>query len=260
MEHHVPSSDGVDVHYEVDGGGPIALVFVHGWLGNLAWWSAQRAHLAGRYTVVAIDLPGHGRSSRARTRWSAEQYADDIAAVAERVAADGIVLVGHSMSGAYVLEAAPRIARTRAVVVVDTLRDLDALMGIEQAEQQLFAQYRADFADALERVLAPRLFAPATPADVRARVLGAFAANDPELAIRIIEPLYRMDVRAAARRLAVPVRAINGDFTPTHVEHNRRYLRDYDVATIAETGHYPMLERPAEFNRVLDEVLAALAL
>jgi pimeloyl-ACP methyl ester carboxylesterase len=251
------STDGLEIHYQVTGTAPTALVFVHGWLGNVAWWDAQRDHFAARYTVVAIDLGGHGRSGRARASWSAGQYADDIAAVTERIAAPSIVLVGHSMSGAYVLEAARRIPRTRALVLVDTLKDLDQQIGPEQAEQ-MFALYRADFASAVANVLPQFLFAPATPAAVRARLQGEFLAHDPEHAVRAIEPLYRMDVRAAARQVAIPVRAINSDASPTRADHNRAYLRDYDVATIAGTGHYPMLERPDEFNRILDEVLAGL--
>ena len=62
-----------------------------------------------------------------------------------------------------------------------------------------------------------------------------------------------------SHRVTVPVRAINSDYQPTRRDHNQRYFRDYDVVEIAGTGHYPMLERPAELNRLLDQVLARLA-
>src|SRR5215470_9105775 len=104
-EGFVNSSDGSRIHYQVTGSGPIAILFVHDWLGRAEWWTAQRDHFAGRYTVVQMDLPGHGRSDKSRSLWSARQYAEDIEAVVDRIACRRIVLVGHSMAGAYVLEA-----------------------------------------------------------------------------------------------------------------------------------------------------------
>ncbi|MCE9579893.1 MAG: alpha/beta hydrolase [Deltaproteobacteria bacterium] len=259
MDRHAVSSDGARVHYQISGSGSTALVMVHGWLGNAGWWSAQRAFFDDRYTVVAIDLPGHGASDRTRTAWSAQQYADDIRAVVDQLDAPRVVLVGHSMSGAYVVLASTIIPRTTAIVLVDTLKDLDQLFSPEQA-QQMFQLYRADFRSAVENVLPRFLFAPGTPAPVRERLQAEFLATDPELAVRLLAPLYEVDLRAIARQVTVPVRAIQSDYTPTSKDNNRKYFRDFDQVAIADTGHYPMLERPGEFTRLLDGVLQQLAL
>src|SRR5262249_18451229 len=133
----------------------------------------------------------------------------------------------------------------------------DQLMSPQQSAQ-LFALYRADFRSAVENVLAPRLFSKSTPPDVQSRIQNEFLACEPGLAVQIIEPLYQMDLHEAARRVTVPVRAITADFTPTNGENNRKYFRDYDYVTIAACGHYPMLERPDEFNRILEDVLKTL--
>jgi sigma-B regulation protein RsbQ len=254
MDRHAVSADGLRIHYTVTGDAPTALIFAHGWLGNGAWWNAQRDAFADRYTVVQVDLAGHGASDRDRRVWSGEAYADDIRAVAEQVAARDVVLVGHSMSGAYVVAAAPAIPRTRAVILVDTLKNLDQIITAAQAAE-MFAVYRADFAAAVNDVLPQYLFAPGTPPAVRARLSAEFLAHGVEHAIRVIDPLYQLDVRAAARRVTVPVRAINSDVSPTLRDVNRTYFADYDVVEIAGTGHYPMLERPEELNRLLAGVL-----
>ena len=255
MDRFVTSSDDQRIYTEESGSGATALVFVHGWLGNASWWNTARKHVVGRYTTVAIDLPGHGRSDKTRATWSAAQYADDIAAAAADF--KDVILVGHSMSGAYVCEAAPRIPQTRAVILVDTLKNLDQQMPAEQVAQ-ILALYRKDFRGAVENVLPQHLFSTDTPPEVRARIQREFLAADPALAVSIIEPLYQMDLRETARRVSVPVRAINADFTPTNVEGNRRYFRDYAVETVARAGHYPMLENPEGFNAALDRVLAQL--
>ena len=61
----------------------------------------------------------------------------------------------------------------------------------------------------------------------------------------------------------VPVRCINSGggflfFTPTAVATNKKYT-DYDAVLIDEVGHYPMLEKPAEFNQKLRGVLKEFA-
>ncbi len=255
MDAHATASDGLRIHYQVSGTGPTALVFVHGWLGSGAWWDAQRDHLAGRHTIVQIDLPGHGRSEAGRRDWSTRQYADDIRAVCEQVEATALILIGHSMSGVFVVEAAPAIPRTRALVLVDTLKDLDERMKPEEVAQVL-ALYRADFRAAVVDFLPRYQFAATTPSEVRSRLQAEFLRHDPAIATAIVEPIFTGDFRDAARRVTVPVRAIMSDYQPYSVEHNRAYFRDYQAVEVAGTGHYPMLERPEEFNRALDEVLA----
>ena len=215
------------------------------------------AHFAQQYRVLALDLPGHGRSD-AMDVWSADGYAGAIAAVVRHSAARDVVLVAHSMAGAYALLAAAAVPQVRALVVVDTLKDLDRLMSYEQAEAAVLNSYRADFPGAVRTMLPIYLYAPETPEHVRNRLQDEFLRAAPAHAVNVIEPLYKMDIRDAARRVPVPVRAINGTLGATNVEANRRYLADYGMAEMPGTGHYPMLERPEEFNRLLASVLESL--
>ena len=66
------------------------------------------------------------------------------------------------------------------------------------------------------------------------------------------------DGAAAAARLTVPLRAINGDLYPTSVEANRKIKPDFEAVIMKHMGHYPMLERPDEFNRLVAETIAGL--
>ncbi len=251
------SLDGTKIHYEISGRGRTALLFVHGWLGSTRWWDAQRDFFSDRYLVVQVDLAGHGQSERSRTQWSAQTYAEDIGAVGNQIDADRIVLIGHSMAGAYAVEAGPLIPKTAAIVLVDTLKNLDQLTSLQQTGQ-LFDLYRKDFKSAVENVLSQYLFAKSSPVQVRSRILREFLSAEPEFAIQVIEPLYRMDVRESAKRIKVPVRAINSDFSATHCENNRKCFQDYGFEEISGTGHYPMLESPEAFNRALTKILGSL--
>jgi pimeloyl-ACP methyl ester carboxylesterase len=57
------------------------------------------------------------------------------------------------------------------------------------------------------------------------------------------------------KRICVPVVSINARLWPTHAEGNRKQIQPYRLFYIEETGHFPMLEKPAEFNRLLVDAL-----
>jgi pimeloyl-ACP methyl ester carboxylesterase len=89
------------------------------------------------------------------------------------------------------------------------------------------------------------------------------AAQDRKMALALMRDLMGLDTRKLLREARTPVRCINSAggyafFTPTAVEVNKKYA-DYNVVTIADVGHYPMLEKSAEFNRKLRDVLKEFA-
>jgi pimeloyl-ACP methyl ester carboxylesterase len=249
------STDGVEIYYEVTGSADTALVFVAGWMGNVRWWDAQRDALATDYRVVTLDLAGHGRSGK-RAEYSAQVYAADIVAVTRAVAAPRVILIGHSMSGAYVTLAAPQVAGLVEVILVDTLKNLDAMPKPEMIEG-MFAAYRADFPTAVRTMLPTFLYAPGTPPAVRDRLERELLRATGDEAVQLLEPLYRCDVREAAKAVAVPVRGVDTDLHPHAAEINRKYFADYDHVTLEGFGHYPMLECPDAFTRALRSVLIA---
>jgi pimeloyl-ACP methyl ester carboxylesterase len=251
------SSDGSQIYFEVTGEGDTALVFVHGWMGNVRWWDAQRDAFSGSHRVVALDLAGHGRSARTRSPGSAEAYAADLLAVVRAIAAPRIVLVGHSMSGGYAIAACPEVERLAAVILVDTLKNLDGLPPREQSDAVL-ASYRTDYRAAVTNVLPGYLFAPATPPAIVDRLTREFLMEPGEVAAGLLEPLYRYDLRAAAQRVRVPVRGIGSDLHPDTTNANRAYFADYTYRALAGCGHYPMLEVPEAFNAALKAELATL--
>jgi pimeloyl-ACP methyl ester carboxylesterase len=122
----VRSADRVRVRYEVHGNGAPAVVFVHGWSCDRTYWRRQVDHFAGRFTVVTIDLAGHGESGTGRRTWTMPAFGDDVLAVATELDLPDLVLVGHSMGGDVIIEAARGLPRrVGGLVWVDTYRSLD---------------------------------------------------------------------------------------------------------------------------------------
>jgi pimeloyl-ACP methyl ester carboxylesterase len=256
--------DGVRIVYSVAGSGQVALVFVHGGMADRTFYDGQLAAFAGRYRVVAVDLAGHGQSGADRRKWGLAEFGADVKAVADAEGLKRMVLFGNSLGGPVVVEAALAMpGRVQAVVGIDTFQDLGHPETPEysraEAEwmRERLESFRADYPAAMKKMVSMLFHADADPSLVAAterRML----ETPKEAAIATLSGLAGYDVNASARKLAVPLRAINGDLYPTDVQAARKVKPDFDVILMKHMGHYPMLERPSEFNGHVEAVVRAL--
>lgn len=254
----VAASDGVPIHYSVQGTGEPALVFVHCWSCDRNLWENQVAEFAKKHRVVTIDLPGHGKSGQDRKNWSIESYGEDVKTVVTKLDLKRVMLVGSSMGGPITLEAARRMPnRVVGIVPVDTLHDVEARVPPEQLDA-VVKQLQADFKTAGTNFLNQFFFGPKTPASVKARIIAETTSRPPELAVTILKAIFTYDSAPALREVKVPIRAINANLRPTNLEVNRKYAPQFNVVVMEGFGHYPMLEDPAAFNRHLAEFLQSL--
>src|ERR1700683_1048787 len=83
-----------------------AVVMIHGAGGNGHSWHKQIAHLANANSPIAIDLPGHGRSSGTDGMNSMREFADFVAAFLDALQIRSAVIAGHSMGGAIAMQTA----------------------------------------------------------------------------------------------------------------------------------------------------------
>jgi sigma-B regulation protein RsbQ len=182
-----------------------------------------------------------------------------VAELADALKLPSMILVGNSLGGPTALEAARRLgpARVKGVVAVDTLQNVE-LVWPEENWRQTLDGYRRDFPAACSDLML-RLVPPSAPAEVKARVDRETCDNDPKAAIALLETLRSFDQAAALEKAAVPVRAINSGGFPTATEINRKHNPRFDVIVMEGVGHYPQVERPAEFQAHLRKLVAELA-
>jgi pimeloyl-ACP methyl ester carboxylesterase len=251
------SRDGVEIAYSEAGNGPVSLLLIHGGLASRAFWTPQLAALGDSFRMAALDLAGHGESGRNREQWTIPAFAGDVCAVAEALDLGNVVLVGNSLGGPVALEAAALLAgHAIGVIGVDTLHVVETAFPPEEARAR-GAAYRTDFPGSCASMVYA-LFHPGEHMDLQAWALKIMLAMDKEVAARMMEGLAGYDLGAAFRRAGVPIRAINGDLWPTEIEANRKLAPDFDAVIMPGAGHYPMLERPDEFNRILVQVVDTL--
>jgi pimeloyl-ACP methyl ester carboxylesterase len=255
----VPSvTDGVQIHYEFAGDGPVTLVFVHCWSCDENFWSNQVAAFAPQYQVVLLDLAGHGQSGRDRKEWTIEAFAGDVKAVVEKLDLKQVILVGHSMGGPVCVAAAGMMPdRVIEVVGVDTMQDVSVHPTPEQI-QPYITQMKANFPGLVAQFVRTMFPAGADTALV-SRVTGEMASAPPEIAIPAFENMFKYDLAAGFAALKCPIREINSDQHPTNVTADRQAAKDFDVVVVKGVGHFIQLERPEEFNADLAQVIRQVA-
>ncbi|OIP41768.1 MAG: hypothetical protein AUK47_05835 [Deltaproteobacteria bacterium CG2_30_63_29] len=113
--------DGERIAYVLEGSGARTLVFVHPWAGNLQIWDEVVRQLP-EYRVLRLDLPGHGKSDKTRTRYEIDHAAQVVVGVMDHVGAGSVTLLGNSLGGAIsmaVIRDHPD--RLEALVLIDAL-------------------------------------------------------------------------------------------------------------------------------------------
>ncbi len=82
-----------------DSGSGKAIVLLHGFTESSKIWTGLTSALKKRYRVIAVDLPGHGRSACLGPVHTMERMAEMIAALMKKIGTGKCLVVGHSMGG-----------------------------------------------------------------------------------------------------------------------------------------------------------------
>jgi pimeloyl-[acyl-carrier protein] methyl ester esterase len=250
------------IYSERIGHGP-DLVMIHGWGLHGGAWGGLPAHLAGRFRVTVVDLPGHGRSPRA-----APLSLDTLtAAVAEQIEGPAIWL-GWSLGALVALDAALRFPGKvqKLVLTGATPRFTRAPDWPQAISPEILAEFAAelhgDYQATLLRFLSLQVGgadeAHATLRALRAEVL-RHGAPDGEALREGLAILSQTDLRARLGEIRAPTRIIHGGrdrlSPPAAARALAAHLPHAQLDMIAAAGHAPFLSHAREFSTCLDEFL-----
>ena len=87
------------LNYEISGSGKEHLVLLHGFMENLTIWEEMTSHLSDQFTLIKIDLPGHGSSKVYGEIHTMEFMASEVKKVTDYLNIEVFHLLGHSMGG-----------------------------------------------------------------------------------------------------------------------------------------------------------------
>jgi len=258
------STDGVNLHYDDEGGDGVPVLLVHAWPLHSGMWRSQIDALSGVRRVLAPDLKGFGRSDSPEDvdAYSMDSYADELAATLEHAGAERAVVVGLSIGG-YIAFALWRRHRNRiaALVLADTKAEADPPEGIERRTGQQ-EQVKTQGIDGLVEALPKALLSPTTldkKPDVveRVRDLMKNPANGYVGALEAMK--RRPDSAHDLAGIDVPTLVIVGEddaITPPEAAQDlERRISGARLVVVPEAGHLSNLEAPDAFNSALAEFL-----
>jgi len=254
------SDKGVNIAYSDTGKGDTTLLFVHGWAINRSYWSEQVKHFSNRYRVVTMDLPGFGESGKNRNDWTTRAYGDDVDSVIMQLGLKNVILVGHSMSGDIVLQAAANMpGNILAIVGVDNFKSVGAKTTAADSANYLKAinEMRQHFKSVAFEWFNKGLFYKTTADSIKKRILADVAKVDTVIATKAVEDSGFDEVKQL-KKLNKKLYLINSDVIPTDTAYMKAHKIPFMVKYINATGHYPMNEKPDDFNRALEGIIGDL--
>lgn len=254
----VPSADGVTIAYHLEGSGDPALVFVHGWCCDGNFWNAQIPVFAGTHKIVAIDLGGHGRSGKDRKEWTVRAFGADIAAVIREENLRNVILIGHSMGGAAIIEAAALYpGRILGLVGVDTFHDLGAPLYTREQAEDIIAPFKAAFVQTTDGFVRG-MFPPTAKPELVDEIAKRMSSAPPAVGVGTLRATLSYSPVETLKKVRLPIIAINADQYPVNLEGNRKLAAAFDVKIMRGLGHFVMIENAAEFNRLLEESISEI--
>jgi len=226
----------------------MSILFIHGAGANPTVWHLQTVHFKDS---VAVELPGHPNGSGLRS-------VDDYAQVVERqIDQNGIhnpIVVGHSMGGAIAMELALRKRELGALVLVGTGARL-------RVRPEFLAKVKEDYEEAAKLIASWSVSTSADPILVD-RITRDLMKVDPDVALGDFIACDKFDRMNRVGEITCRTLAVCGEddrMTPKkYSEYLHERIKNSEFTVIPGAGHGVMLEKPREFNRVLEAFFASL--
>jgi pimeloyl-ACP methyl ester carboxylesterase len=245
--------DGVKIHYEVHGKGPVILLS-HGYSSTSRMWDGQVAAFKDRYQIVVWDFRGHGESDYPKdgALYSEELTVGDMQALLDTVGAKTAIVAGLSLGGYMSLAFnASHPDRVRALMLFDTgpgFKKDEARARWNETAQARAARFDAEGLKALNQSDEVKLTRHRSASGLAGAARGMLAQKND----RVIQSLDGIKVPTL-----VLVGANDTNFLAA-TDYMAAKIKGSTKAVIPDAGHAANLHQPARFNQAVEAFLAKL--
>lgn len=244
------SLDGANVHWTSTGDGSQAVIFVHGWTCDDSSWTPQVSALSSKYRVITLDLPGHGKSAAPENgTFSMKNFARAVEAVRAEAGVDRVVVVGHSM-GTPVIRTYQLLypQHVAAMVIVD-----GAISPAEFSRPNVSGPGGRAVREGMIR----SMFSAATTPELKDHILRMMLGTPESTAAGAVSAMFDDPSWQSEEPVKIPVLGVfAGNSQLDDSPSMKAVFPTADFREVPGTGHFLMLEKPAEFNQLLGEFLA----
>jgi pimeloyl-ACP methyl ester carboxylesterase len=267
---------GIRLAYMDEGKGSETIIMIHG-LGSYApAWKKNLPELSKQYRVIAIDLPGYGKSSKDPHSGLMTFYAGVIADFIETLRLGPVNLAGHSMGGQIsMILALERPELVKRLILVDPAGFESFTAGQKNWFKDVMTPnlVRLTTIDAIEANLAANFYR--MPKDARFMIGDRIAMRDASdfeaYCLAVVRSVYGMVDEAVLSKLPdiktptliffgecdmlIPNRYLNPGFTKTIAEQGHALIKGSKLVMVPKCGHFMMFEKPEVFNQEVSNFL-----
>jgi pimeloyl-ACP methyl ester carboxylesterase len=246
--------NGIQIHSSTTGKGPKTVILVHGWTCDETTWKSQIPEISKNYRVITLDLPGHGQSGTPRDgELSLDLFARAIESVRSEASAEQVALVGHSMGTPVILHYAQLYPEHAAALVF-----VDGPVSPPRGGSGMLSfadQFAGPNGLKAREGMIRSMFSSATTQEMQKHILSMMLNAPAETAAGAMKAV----MGSTSWHEGVFNRPVLGIYADKSQSANREYMKSHfpkmEYKEIPGTGHFLMLEKPEEFNRLLLEFL-----
>jgi pimeloyl-ACP methyl ester carboxylesterase len=246
--------DGVNLRYLDTGSGDPPLVLIHGWACNQSMWGDQIEAFAPKHRIIAVDLRGHGESDKPDQDYDIAGFADDMAWLIRELGLERPIIVAHSMGGVTtinLLHQHPDIARAAVFVdagIIPFPAEIRPLV-----DQTIEALKTPAYKDVARNVIAQFMFREESPPELRDRVATEMA-EAPQRLMYTALPSTLDEANYPPGPMPVPSLFVKAATIQATEEQIKERYPGMEVVSM-DTGHFPHMEKPEEFNAIVSKWL-----
>lgn len=250
------------IYYETRGTSPKTLCFIHGWTGNTTVWRNQLGSF-GNYRVIAIDLPGNGRSSKDESAvYTMELFADSIIEVLIREKVKKAFFIGHSMGFAVAEIIAQKYPETCAGIV--SVDGAHFELPDDPKEKEKWIRYNREFVESLKHergrdAFIGMLFLPDSPNALKDEIFRESRRVPLSIGRSMVEAAEIDQKFWVKRRMDVPCLAIYSPafhLPPDFKSDLEKMYPRLEYHEVKGVSHFFMLEIPYKLNGIIAEYLS----
>lgn len=250
------SANGIDIHYTIEGKGPV-VTMSHCLACDLSLWDRQAQALRDRYRVLRFDTRGHGQTSTPPGPYSLDQMAEDVCGLLTGLGIDATHFVGLSMGGMIgQLFALKYPEMVQSLVLCDTTSQWpDGSWPVW--EKRIRTVQAKGMNPVVEPTIERWFTAPFRERrrDVTDRIRGLLRATSPEGYVGCCHAVAKINTTDGLGAIDCPALVMVGEEDPgTPVAMARtmcQALPSAELAILNSASHLSNVEQPEEFNQVL---------
>ncbi|MCR4639379.1 alpha/beta hydrolase [Ruminococcus sp.] len=248
----IKTVNGLKINYEEKGEGDL-IVLLHGWGSNITLFANMIELLSKKYKVVAMDMPGFGKSDEPKEVWDVSSYVQFVIDFLRDYDTKEVMLLGHSFGGRVIIKMHSRSDlpfKVTKVILVDSA----GIMPPKSNKKSWRTRYYKLGRTVLSWGIVKKLF-PDALENFRKKMGSAdYAAASPMMR-QVMVKVVNEDLEPYLPNIKAPtllVWGVNDTATPlSDGEKMEKLIPDAGLVKLENAGHYSFLEQQFTFNRVM---------